>query len=79
MVTDIVTRPTQVNPKDKYGPTTGNSNSSLRGSASEGGIEPSSSNHKTGNRIVGTLLNRLKQEHHEVGLQFVEQAETGTS
>jgi hypothetical protein len=62
MVTDIITRPMKLRPKERYGPTTGNSNSSLRRTASEGGIEPSSSNHKTGKRIVGTFLNRLKSQ-----------------
>jgi hypothetical protein len=59
-VTDIVTKPIKAKPNEMYGPTIGKSNSILRGSASEGGIVPSSSNHKTGNRIVGTFLNRLK-------------------
>jgi hypothetical protein len=64
MATDIMTRPMKVRPKEMYGPTTGNSNSSLRRTASEGGIEPSSSNHKTGKRIVGTFLNRLKSQNN---------------
>jgi hypothetical protein len=60
--TDIVTRPIKVIPKEIYGPTIGISNNSLRRTASEGGMEPSSSNHKTGKRIVGTFLNRLKSQ-----------------